>query len=67
MNKTFHDFVRKFMEIYIDDVVVKSDAKEEHLRNFKQVFDRMRKQKLKMNLFKCAFSVTTGNFLGLLV
>ena len=67
MNKIFHDFIGKFMEIYIDDVVVKSDTKEEHLRNLKQAFDRMRKHKLKINPLKCAFGVTVGNFLGFLV
>ncbi|KAL1299817.1 hypothetical protein AAHE18_18G135300 [Arachis hypogaea] len=67
MNKIFHDFIRKFMEIYVDDVVVKSNAKKEHLENFKKAFERMKKHKLKMNPLKCAFGVSAGNFLGFLV
>ncbi|KAL1337299.1 hypothetical protein AAHE18_10G129500 [Arachis hypogaea] len=43
MNKIFHDFIENFMEIYVDDVVVKSNVKKEHLEN------------LKMNPLKCAF------------
>ena len=31
MNLIFHDFIGKFMEIYIDDVVIKSDSKQVHL------------------------------------
>ena len=67
MNKVFHDFIGKFMEIYIDDVVAKSNAKDKHLRNLKQAFDRIRKHKLKMNILKCAFGVIVGNFLVFLV
>ncbi|KAL1333382.1 hypothetical protein AAHE18_11G096500 [Arachis hypogaea] len=67
MNKIFHDFIGNFMEIYVDDVVVKSNAKKEHLENLKKAFERMRKHKLKMNPLKCAFGVSAGNFLGFLV
>ena len=35
MNKIFHDFIGKFTKTYIDNVVIKLDAKEEHLRNLK--------------------------------
>ncbi|KAL1352493.1 hypothetical protein AAHE18_06G171000 [Arachis hypogaea] len=67
MTKIFHDFIRNFMEIYVDDVVVKSNAKKEHLENLKKAFERMRKHKLKMNPLKYAFGVSAGNFLGFLV
>ena len=67
MNKIFHDFIGKFMEICTDDVVIKSDAQREHLKNLKWAFDRMRMHKLKMNPLKYAFDVTAGNFLGFLL
>ncbi|GKV34835.1 hypothetical protein SLEP1_g43177 [Rubroshorea leprosula] len=67
MNAIFHDMIGRFMEIYIDDVVVKSNEDEEHLEHLKLAFERMRKHGLKMNPLKCAFGVSAGNFLGYLV
>ena len=67
MNTIFHDFVGKFVEVYIDDVVVKSHTFDEHINHLKQTLQRMRQYQLKMNASKCAFGVTAGNFLGFLV
>ncbi|GKV50531.1 hypothetical protein SLEP1_g57234 [Rubroshorea leprosula] len=67
MNTIFHDMIGRFMEIYIDDVVVKSNEDEEHLEHLKLAFERMRKHGLKINPLKCAFGVSAGNFLGYLV
>ncbi|GKV34003.1 hypothetical protein SLEP1_g42432 [Rubroshorea leprosula] len=67
MNAIFHDMIGRFMEIYIDDVVVKSNEDEEHLGHLKLAFERMRKHGLTMNPLKCAFGVSAGNFLGYLV
>ena len=67
MNLIFHDMIGKFMEVYIDDVVFKSQDFNTHLKNLEKAFLRMRKHKLKMNPLKCAFGVQAGNFLGFLV
>ncbi|GKV13532.1 hypothetical protein SLEP1_g24528 [Rubroshorea leprosula] len=67
MNVIFHDMIGKFMEIYIDDVVVKSHREEDHLVHLRKAFERMRQHGLKMNPLKCAFGVSAGNFLGYLV
>ncbi|XP_059663595.1 uncharacterized protein LOC132309293 [Cornus florida] len=67
MNAIFHDMIGKFMEVYIDDVVVKSATKAKHLADLRRSFERMRTHGLKMNPLKCAFGVTAGNFLGFLV
>ncbi|GKV17141.1 hypothetical protein SLEP1_g27682 [Rubroshorea leprosula] len=67
MNAIFHDMIGKFMEIYIDDVVVKSHGDEDHLVHLRKSFERMRQHGLKMNPLKCAFGVFAGNFLGYLV
>ncbi|GKV39527.1 hypothetical protein SLEP1_g47285 [Rubroshorea leprosula] len=67
MNAIFHNMIGCFMEIHIDDVVVKSNEDEEHLEHLKLAFERMRKHGLKMNPLKCAFGVFVGNFLGYLV
>ncbi|XP_058215842.1 uncharacterized protein LOC131326938 [Rhododendron vialii] len=67
MNVIFHDLIGNFMEVYIDDIVVKSHTFDEHVDYLRQVLMRMRQYKLKMNAMKCAFGVTAGNFLGFLV
>ncbi|CAN6704835.1 unnamed protein product [Malus baccata var. baccata] len=67
MNAIFHDLIGHSMEVYIDDIVVKSKTEEQHLVDLKQALTRMRVHKLKMNPKKCTFGVRAGNFLGFLV
>jgi len=67
MNYIFHDLIGKMVEVYIDDVVVKSALPETHLANLRQVLERTRLHGLKMNPKKCAFGVTAGQFLGFMV
>ncbi|CAN6678263.1 unnamed protein product [Malus baccata var. baccata] len=67
MNAIFHDLIGQNMEVYIDDIVVKSKTEEQHLTDLRQALTRMRIHKLKMNPKKCAFGVRAGNFLGFLV
>ncbi|XP_058217452.1 uncharacterized protein LOC131328531 [Rhododendron vialii] len=67
MNAIFHDFIGRFMEIYIDDIVVKSQSYEEHLEHLRRSFLRMQQFDLKVNPLKCAFGVSAGKFLGFLV
>jgi hypothetical protein len=65
MNLIFHDLPRVLMEVYIDDMVVKSVQFEEHMTDSKLSLERMMKYGLRMNPFKCAFGVTSRRFLGL--
>jgi hypothetical protein len=58
MNLIFHDLLRVFMEVYIDDVVVKSIGFEEHMTDLKLSVERMKKYGLRMNPLKCTFRVT---------
>jgi hypothetical protein len=67
MNYIFHDLISKLVEIYIDDIVVKSTSLEGHLGDVRQVVEQTRKFRLKMNPKKCAFGVSAGQFLGFLV
>jgi len=67
MTAILHDMMHKEMEDYVDDIVVKSKTKAGHFQILEQVFERCRKYKLCMNPMKCAFGVSTGNFLGFLV
>ena len=67
MNSVFHDMIGLSLEVYIDDVVIKSPEEGNHISNLKRAFQRMRQHKLKMNPKKCVFGVQAGNFLGFLV
>jgi hypothetical protein len=67
MNLIFHDLLRVLMEVYIDNVVVKSVGFEEHMTDLKLLFERMKKCGLRMNPLKCAFGVTSRRFLGFIV
>ncbi|XP_050875597.1 uncharacterized protein LOC127079231 [Lathyrus oleraceus] len=55
------------VEVYIDDIVIKSSSRGEHLDHLRCSFDRMRKHGFKMNLLKCAFGMHAGDFLGFVV
>jgi hypothetical protein len=63
----FHELLGVLMEVYIDDIVIKSASFEGHLANLRVVFERMRKYNLKMNPLKCAFGILAGRFLGFVV
>jgi len=66
-NSIFHDFIDKFMQIFIDDIVVKSSSGDDHLGQLRLSFERMKKYGLKMNPLKCAFGVCAGDFLAFVV
>ena len=67
MTVMFHDMIHQEIEDYVDDIVVKSKRREDHIEVLRKVFERCRLYKLKMNPFKCAFGVSAGKFLGFLV
>jgi hypothetical protein len=60
INLIFYDLLGGILEVYIDDVVVKSIGFSEHLADLRVSFERMRKYKLKMNPMKCAFGVSAA-------
>ena len=67
MTAIFHDMIHDYLEVYVDDIVVKSCKQPDHIQDLKKVFERCRKFKLKMNPLKCALGVSAGNFLGFIV
>ncbi|KAL5548397.1 hypothetical protein UlMin_003628 [Ulmus minor] len=64
VNKMFKDQIGKTMEVYVDDMLVKSLKTEEHIQNLKETFEILRRYKIKLNPSKCAFGVSSGKFLG---
>jgi hypothetical protein len=67
MNLIFHDLLKVLMEVYNNDVVVKSVSFKEHMTDLKLSLERMKKYGLQMNPLKCSFRVTSGRFLGFVV
>jgi hypothetical protein len=67
MNLIFYDLLGIVLEIYIDDVVVKSDSMDNHLTDLRIALERMHRYGLKMNSLKCAFEVSAGKFLGFII
>jgi hypothetical protein len=63
----FHDMLGIILEIYIDDVIVKSDSMDSHLVNLRLVLERMRRYWVNMNPLKYAFDVSASKFLGVII
>ncbi|KAL5563267.1 hypothetical protein UlMin_033014 [Ulmus minor] len=55
------------MEVYVDDMLVKSLKTEEHIQNLRETFEILRRYKMKLNPSKCAFGVSLGKFLRFMV
>ena len=67
MTRMFKLQLGKNIEIYIDDIVVKSKMISEHVGDLRAIFEILRKYKLRLNASKCSFSVGSGKFLGYMV
>ena len=63
----FEPQLGRSIEIYIDDMVVKSKIVSEHVEDLTNIFEILRKYKLHLNASKCLFGVGSGKFLGYMV
>ena len=52
------------MEVYVDDMLVKSLDEQKHLDDLQETFNMLRQYNMKLNPSKCAFGVSSGKFLG---
>lgn len=59
--------IRRNVEPYIDDIIVKSEKAKEHIDNLKEVCNVLRKSKVKLNIERCVFEVGKGKFLSFMV
>jgi len=64
MQNIFDELLHKNVEFYVDDLVVKSRKRGDHLKDLRMIFELLRRYQLRMNSLKCAFGVTSGKFLG---
>ena len=67
MTRMFESLLGKNMEIYIDDMVVKSKKVSEHLGDLQVVFEILKSYKLRLNASKCSFGGGSSKFLGYMV
>ncbi|GKV39077.1 hypothetical protein SLEP1_g46896 [Rubroshorea leprosula] len=63
----FHAQIGKNLEVYVDDIVVKSLKAEDHLTDLDETFNNLRKNRMRLNPAKCIFKVESGKFLGFMV
>ena len=63
MIRTFKPQLGKSIEVYIYDMVVKSKVVSEHVGDLRNIFEILRKHKLRLNASKCSFGVRSGKFL----
>ena len=64
MTRMFELQMGKNIEVYIDDMVVKSKLVSEHVRDLDDIFKILRRHRLRLNASKCSFRVGSGKFLG---
>ncbi|GAU40449.1 hypothetical protein TSUD_397690 [Trifolium subterraneum] len=64
MNKVFDNEIGDMLEVYMDDMIVKSEEEVDHTVHLKRVFDQARKFNMRFNPEKCTFGVKAGKFLG---
>ena len=67
MNKMFTHQIGRNLQVYVDDMLVKSLHEDDHLGDLHETFDKLRSYNMKPNPNKCAFGVATGKFLGFMV
>jgi hypothetical protein len=67
MNEVFRAFIRKFVVIYFDDILIYSKSIDEHIDHLRTVFNALRDACLFSNLGKCPFCMDRVSFLGYVV
>ena len=67
MNKMFTHQIGRNIQVYVDDMLVKSIREDDYLDDLKETFNTLRSYNMKLNPNKCAFRVTAGKFLGFMV
>ena len=67
VTKIFRPLLGETMEVYIDDMLVKSKKSFDHTKHLQEAFKLLQKYSMKLNPLKCAFGVSSGKFLGFMV
>ncbi|XP_058211645.1 uncharacterized protein LOC131323822 [Rhododendron vialii] len=67
VNKMFKQQIGRNVEVYVDDMLVKSAKARDHVTDLKEIFQVLRKYQMRLNSTKCAFGIFSGKFLGFMV
>ena len=67
VNHMFRPQIGQNVEVYVDDMLVKSQDEGKHLDDLQETFDTLRQYNMKLNPSKCTFEVSSGKFLGFIV
>ena len=67
VNHMFRPQIGWNVEVYVDDMLVKSAREAQHLNYLQETFDTLRWYKIKLNPSKCAFGIASGKFLGFMI
>jgi len=59
-----HDIMHNEVEVYVDDMIMKSKEREGHIINLRKFFKMIKEYRLRLNPQNCAFGVTARNLLG---
>ena len=67
VNMMFKEQISKTIEVYVDDMLVKSKTTVDHVVHLYDTFTVLRRYRMKLNPLKCAFGVASKKFLGFMV
>ncbi|XP_074342690.1 uncharacterized protein LOC141680333 [Apium graveolens] len=67
VNMMFKNHIGRTMEVYVDDMLVKSKEANDHIEHLMEMFDILRRFRMKLNPQKCVFGMESGRFLGFIV
>ena len=67
VNHMFRPQIGRNVEVYVDDMLVKSQDEGKHLDDLQETFDTFRQYNMRLNPSKCVFGVSSGKFLGFMV
>src|ERR1043165_9500352 len=67
VNEMFKDMIGEMVEVYVDDMIIKSKDEASHSADVEKVFKVLQKYRLKLNPKKCTFGDKGGKFLGYLI
>ena len=67
MNKIFAHQIGRNVQVYVDDMLLKSRREDDHLDGLKETFDTLRSYNMNLNPSKCTFGVIIGKFLWFMV
>ena len=67
VNMMFKEPIGKMMEVYVDDMLIKSKVASDHIAHLTDMFKMLKKYRMKPNPLKCAFGVASRKFLGFMI